>query len=113
MNISFSRQLNDHQKKALQTLVGLCRQQDQFRLSCPVDGDLFYLMWDEAGQLASAIAVYHDDFLECRGFTRPDCRGKGYFRRLLNLLNKDFEDCPLIFSVDHRTVACHWKSGRP
>lgn len=100
MNISFSRQLNDHQKKALQTLVGLCRQQDQFRLSCPVDGDLFYLMWDEAGQLASAIAVYQDDFLECRGFTRPDCRGKGYFRRLLNLLNKDFEDCPLIFSVD-------------
>ena len=41
MNISFSRQLNDHQKKALQTLVGLCRQQDQFRLSCQWTGICF------------------------------------------------------------------------
>ena len=103
MNTSFSRQLNKHQEEALQELVRLCRSQDHFRLSCPLDGDFFYLMWDDEGRLASVIAGYQYDFLECRGFTRPDCRRKGYFRRLWELLKEDFRDHQLVFSADPRS----------
>ena len=84
MKISRYAHLTARQKEALADLVAACRRQDGFHLSCPSDGNRFFLLWDENGELASALAVYDDDEIpECRAFTRTDCRRRGYFRRLL------------------------------
>lgn len=101
MTISSVSRLNGSQEKSLNTLVGLCRSHEHFRLSSPLDADHFYLFWENDGSLVSAIGVYLDDEIpECRGFTRPDCRRQGYFRQLLHMLVKDFKGSPLIFSAD-------------
>lgn len=96
MKKTCTRTLTAAQADAFEQLTGLCRAHDKIRLSCPLDGDRFYLLTGESpggtGRpvLNSAIAVFEGDGLwECYGFTRPDARRRGYFNSLLEMLEQD------------------------
>lgn len=92
----------------LKELACSCIAYEGLSLSCPLDGDRFYLLQDERGGLLSAIAVYREeDFWECYAFTRPGQRRKGYFTRLLRLAQADSRRFPgcggLLFLSDHKS----------
>lgn len=92
----------------LKELACSCISYEGLSLSCPLDGDRFYLLQDEMGGLLSAIAVYREeDFWECYAFTRPGQRRKGYFTRLLRLAQADSRRFPgcrgLLFLSDHKS----------
>ena len=96
MKKTCTRTLTAAQADAFEQLTGLCRAHDKIRLSCPLDGDRFYLLTGESPDgtgrpvLNSAIAVFEGDGLwECYGFTRPDARRRGYFNSLLEMLEQD------------------------
>lgn len=89
MNIIRTLSLSQEQAKEIRSLTALCRQNDGIILSCPEDGDEFWLLYQQSGKkegcLAAFFAVYkmEPDSWECYAFTRPDCRGRGYFSALL------------------------------
>lgn len=96
MKKTCTRTLTAAQADAFEQLTGLCRAHDKIRLSCPLDGDRFYLLTGESPDgtgrpvLNSAVAVFEGDGLwECYGFTRPDARMRGYFSSLLEMLEQD------------------------
>lgn len=86
MPIITTSQLSREQQDAVLHLTELCRQADSLTLSCPEDGDSYWLFMDEDGDLLSFLAAYEiaQDVWECYGFTRPDLRGQGYFSALLS-----------------------------
>lgn len=100
--------LSRRRVRKLKELACSCIAYEGLGLSCPLDGDRFYLLQDERGGLLSAIAVYREeDFWECYAFTRPGQRRKGYFTRLLRLAQADSRRFPgcggLLFLSDHKS----------
>lgn len=100
--------LSRRRLKQLEDLTGSCSLQEGLSLSCPSDADRFYLLQSEKGALLSALAAYTaEGFWECYAFTRPDCRNKGYFSRLLKTAQRDslrFLGCRgLLFLTDHKS----------
>lgn len=119
-NIRLVRTLLPKQQASLERLVQLCREQDGITLSCPVDGDLYWIIYDEPENassthfryaeqtdMAACLAAYDmgDNAWECCGFTRPDLRGQGYFSVLLENAcgeNGMLADADLYFLTDGR-----------
>lgn len=115
MNIIHSLSLSQKQLKDIRCITALCHKIDGCTLSCPEDGDCFWLLYEdgkerELGLPAAFLAGYKmEDFcLECYAFTRPDCRGRGYFSALLDAAgawSREVGEMDLCFVTDHRCRA--------
>lgn len=91
-----TRALTENQARELKELTALCCSHDSSHLSCPLDGDRFYLLTEDqpghAGHealISAAVAFELEGLWECYGFTRPDLRRHGYFSSLLELMEAD------------------------
>ena len=109
MTISHITTLSHKEKEDIRLISDQCRLRDGISLSCPEDGDEFWLL-EEKGCLAALIAVYttEDSLWECYAFTRPDCRRRGYFTALAHELCAYSEACgepDLCFITDNRCPA--------
>lgn len=112
MNIIHSLSLSQKQAKDIRYLTELCHQADGCTLSCPVDGDAFWFLYEESqngrhGFPAAFFAVYkvEADCWECYAFTRPDRRGRGYFSALLEeagTYSQEEGEADLCFVTDGR-----------
>lgn len=125
MNIIHTLSLSQKQLTDIRSITGLCRQMDGCTLSCPEDGDAFWLLYDENREEAKGVtawgetknagqgrpeaffAVYRidDSCLECYAFTRPDCRRRGYFSALLHEVCawcQESGEPELCFVTDHK-----------
>lgn len=91
MNIIHTLSLSQEQTNAIHLITELCRQSDNHSLSCPDDGDEFWLLYDACGEMNAFLAVYRMDEAswECSAFTRPDRRRLGYFSALLEQVCSD------------------------
>ena len=85
--------LNSTQHKRIRELIDLCCQAEPIHLSLPLPSvgeplsdECFFALYD-GGALVSVIHLFYPDHVvgELIGFTHPDHRGKGHFRRLLDL----------------------------
>lgn len=104
MQTLFTEALSDEQKKDLCGLVSACKGQEPITLSCPLDAQLYGLLYEEE-ELLSCLAAFKldEETWECCGFTRPDYREKGYFSALLEEAcgkNSPLAEADLYFSVD-------------
>ena len=84
--------LNLTQHRKIKELVNLCCDLEPIRLSLPLPnageklcGERFFVLYDQ-GVLISVLHLFYPDRTvgELIGFTHPDHRKKGYFRRLLD-----------------------------
>lgn len=84
MELHHTSTLSQKEREDIRLISDQCRREDGLTLSCPEDGDEFWLL-EEGGATAAFIAVYkmEESVWECYAFTRPDCRRKGYFSALL------------------------------
>ena len=76
--------LSRKEQEDIRRIASLCRRADGLSLSCPEDGDEYWLL--EEGKIPAAfMAVYktEETIWECYAFTHPDFRRKGYFSALL------------------------------
>ncbi len=85
--------LNTTQHRRIEELIALCCQNDPIRLSVPLprpgaelQDERFFVFYDQ-GVLVSLIHLFYPDHMvgELIGFTHPDYRVQGLFRRLLDL----------------------------
>lgn len=110
MKIIRTLSLSPKQTIEIHSLVSLCRRTDGIILSCPEDGDEFWLLYEdeEGGRfLAAFFAIYKmdKDTWECYAFTRPDCREHGYCSALLEKVCEDSQEegePDLCFITDNR-----------
>lgn len=112
MNLVRTVSLSQKQREGIRSLTSLCRQKDGIILSCPEDGDEFWLLYEEndgsAEEYPAAFfAVYktEPDLWECYAFTRPDCRRQGYFSALCSAVCADSREegePDLCFITDNR-----------
>lgn len=95
--------LNPTQHRRIGKLIDLCCQTEPIRLSIPLpkigeelQDERFFALYDN-GTLVSLIHLFYPDHLvgELIGFTHPDYRGRGYFRRLLDLASDHAEEIGL------------------
>ena len=91
MKIIGTKRLTGPQEEQLVRLTRLCRAAESLTLSCPLDGDMFWLLYEES-ELLAALAVYiQENVWECYAFTRPDRRRQGCFSQLLERLEAEAE----------------------
>lgn len=110
MNIVNALSLSREQIKEIHDITNLCRKQDGISLSCPNDGDDFWLLYEgdpETSSIRAFFAVFKTDAScwECYAFTRPDSRGRGYFSALLEAVltaGQEAGDPDLCFVTDNR-----------
>ena len=106
LQVVFSRELLPSQQASLENLVFCCRQKDGITLSCPLDGDLYWLICREEAVVA-CLAAYEmeENAWECCAFTHPDLRNRGYFSALLEAACGEdglLSDADLYFLTDGR-----------
>ena len=107
MKIIHTPSLSREQAHDIRTITDLCRQTDGTTLSCPGDGDHFWLLYGDGSRMQAFLAVYKMDSSswECSAFTRPDCRNQGYFHALLEQACRDSQEeggPDLCFVTDNR-----------
>ena len=83
-NITHTTTLSRKEQEDIRRITSLCRLTDGLSLSCPEDGDEYWLLEEDA-TAAAFLAVYktEETMWECYAFTHPDFRRKGYFSALL------------------------------
>lgn len=83
-NITHTTTLSRKEQEDIRRISALCRLTDGLSLSCPEDGDEYWLLEEDA-TAAAFLAVYktEETMWECYAFTHPDFRRKGYFSALL------------------------------
>ena len=83
-NITHTTTLSRKEQEDIRRISALCRLTDGLSLSCPEDGDEYWLLEEDA-TAAAFLAVYktEETMWECHAFTHPDFRRKGYFSALL------------------------------
>ena len=99
MNLVTTLSLSQKQREEIHMLTDLCRRQDGSLLSCPEDGDEFWLLYEggclckgstlcQESSLQAFFTVYktEDSCWECYAFTRPKARNQGYFSLLLDVV---------------------------
>ena len=107
MKIIHTPSLSQEQAKDIHAITGLCRQTDGTVLSCPEDGDYFWLLYGDGNRMDAFFAAYQMDgsSWECSAFTRPDCRNQGHFHALLEQVCRDSQEegePDLCFVTDNR-----------
>ena len=107
MKIIHTPSLSQEQTKDIHAITGLCRQTDGTVLSCPEDGDHFWLLYGDGNRMDAFFAAYQMDgsSWECSAFTRPDCRNQGHFHALLEQVCRDSQEegePDLCFVTDNR-----------
>ena len=107
MKIIHTPSLSREQAHDIRTITDLCRQTDGTTLSCPGDGDHFWLLYGDGSRMQAFLAVYKMDgsSWECSAFTRPGCRNQGYFHALLEQACRDSQEeggPDLCFVTDNR-----------
>lgn len=106
MHIIHTTTLSRQQIQDMRAIAALQRRRDGAALSCPVDGDEFWLL-EDGGQTVSFFAVYKMDetLWECSAFTDPGKEGRGYFSLLLGEVLRVSEhsgEPDLCFAADNR-----------
>jgi ribosomal protein S18 acetylase RimI-like enzyme len=108
MSVIYTPKLSPVQLEKLRRLVNLCREAEGISLSCPEDGDGYWILEEDGGEFLSVLAACKtgENEWECCGFTRPDCRRKGYFSQILSLVcgeNGAFAQSDLYFPCDGKS----------
>lgn len=86
MKLLKKRALSKSQSEEVSILVKLCREAEETSVDFPLDdSDFIYLLYDNQ-KLVSTLSLFFPDSesCECRAFTHPDFRRKGYFSMLLD-----------------------------
>lgn len=109
MKINHTTLLSRKELEDIRIIWDMCRGKDGITLSCPEDADRYWLL-EEENRPAAFIAVYEmeETIWECYGFTRPDCRNRGYFSALLEQVCQWSEGCgqpDLCLVTDNRCPA--------
>ena len=79
-NITHTTTLSRKEQEDIRRITAQCRLTDGLSLSCPEDGDEYWLLEEDA-TAAAFLAVYktEETMWECYAFTHPYFRRKGYF----------------------------------
>ena len=106
MPIIIQSPLSPQRLKQVQDLTAQCLTAFPAPLSCPEDGDIYFLMEEvpktnQEPVLAAFLALYilEDKLFECSAFTRPDRRQKGLFSALLEAAEAAYPDHQFSFPV--------------
>ena len=108
-NITHTTRLSRKEQEDIHRITALCRLADGLSLSCPEDGDEYWLL-EEDTTAAAILAVYktEETIWECYAFTHPDFRRKGYFSVLLEQVCRYSEalgEPELCFVTDNKCPA--------
>lgn len=106
MNIIHTTSLSQSQLRDMQAITAQSRRRDGVTLSCPADGDAFWLL-EDSGRVLAFFAVYkmEQTLWECSAFTDPSSEGRGYFSMLLGealAVSEDAGEPDLCFVTDGR-----------
>lgn len=107
MPIIIQTSLSPQRLKQVQNLTAQCLMAFPVPLSCPADGDIYFLAEEAAPApgknpvLAAFLALYilEDKLFECSAFTHPDWRQKGLFSALLEAAETAYPDHQFSFPV--------------
>lgn len=108
-NITHTTTLSRKEQEDIHRITALCRLADGLSLSCPGDGDEYWIL-EEDTTAAAFLAVYKTEVTmwECCAFTHPDFRRKGYFSLLLEQVCRYSEalgEPELCFVTDNKCPA--------
>lgn len=108
-NITHTTTLSRKEQEDIHRITALCRLADGLSLSCPEDGDEYWIL-EEDTTAAAFLAVYktEETMWECYAFTHPDFRRKGYFSMLLEQVCRYSEaqgEPELCFVTDNKCPA--------
>ena len=108
-NITHTTRLSRKEQEDIHRITALCRLADGLSLSCPGDGDEYWIL-EEDTTAAAFLAVYKTEVTmwECCAFTHPDFRRKGYFSLLLEQVCRYSEalgEPELCFVTDNKCPA--------
>lgn len=107
MYVTHTHTLSPRETDALRRLTDRCRLADGLSLSFPADGSDYWILENDQETVEAyfAACMIDDGLWECYAFTCPDCRGKGHFSRLLDLVcdySRKTGDPVLAFVTDER-----------
>lgn len=108
-HITHTTTLSRKEQEDIHRITALCRLADGLSLSCPEDGDDYWIL-EEDTTAAAFLAVYktEETMWECYAFTHPDFRRKGYFSMLLEQVCRYSEaqgEPELCFVTDNKCPA--------
>lgn len=108
-NITHTTTLSRKEQEDIHRITALCRLTDGLSLSCPEDGDEYWIL-EEDTTAAAFLAVYktEETMWECYAFTHPEFRRKGYFSMLLEQVCRYSEaqgEPELCFVTDNKCPA--------